>query len=67
MPFPLRGGTGWGWFDRVITQARKALDHLSLWERSTRASAAGEGLQVYPERAYPLTRTSRSDLSPWER
>src|SRR6478735_10790541 len=40
-----------------------AQTHLSLRERSTRVSAAGEGLQVYPERAVPLTLASL-DLSP---
>ena len=29
--------------------------NLSLRERSTRVSAAGEGLQVFPESALPLT------------
>ncbi|EIM24634.1 hypothetical protein MicloDRAFT_00053490 [Microvirga lotononidis] len=40
-----------------------ALAHLSLRERSTRVSAAGEGLQVYPESTFPLT-LAAPDLSP---
>ena len=37
--------------------------NLSLRERSTRVSAAGEGLQVFPESALPLT-LAALDLSP---
>ena len=50
---PLAGRARVGVGRLVESLSSEALDHLSLRERSTRVSAAGEGLQVYPERAVP--------------